>query len=152
MKTNIGIGTAAGLLVLAGGCATSPQGDGVEAACAADCSITVQLPRDDREPPSAPDTFRVQEGASVRFDVASGKNTQTRNHRMILAFGQAAFVDGDNPVYTLELNEPGQQYRARSYEDGVCRPPAGCRYVLINAGNPWRPAVIGSPRIIIDPR
>lgn len=152
MKTSIGIGTAAGLLALAAGCATSPQGDGVEAACASNCSIAVQLPRDDRAPPSAPDTYRVKEGASVRFDVAGGNDTQTRSQRMVLAFGQAAFLDGDTPVYTLELNEPGQQYRARPHEDGVCRPPAGCRYVLINAGNPTRPAVIDSPRIIIDPR
>lgn len=141
------------LVVIASGCATSPGNDEIETACAADCSITVGIPVDDRQPPAAPDAYRVQEGASVRFDLATDNGSQVRNQRMVLAFGQAAFVDRrGNPVYTLELGESGQQFRARAYEDGVCRAPAGCRYVLVNVGNPRRPAVISSPRIIIDPR
>lgn len=146
---SIRVVTILGLGALIAGCATypwSPPG------CATDCSIQVQLPSDPGQPPSAPEIFRVVEGTAVSFPMRT-RGIDAADTRMVLAFGEAAFQDAEgNPVYTLELSQPGQHYRARAYADGVCRPPAGCRYVLVNVGNPHRPAVINSPRVIIDPR
>lgn len=148
------------IVTIAAGCATSPGDGGVQTACDDNCPIAVELSADQSQPGKAPDITRVKEGARVIFELRSEDADQPDQQRIVLAFGQAVFVDRrGNPIYALELKESGQTYRVRTSRDQnnsnkpVCPiGPDGCRYVVVNVGNPGRPAVISSPRIIIDER
>lgn len=137
------------LLLLTACVATPPAPTDTQPPCRQDCSVPIGLSDQINQRPVAPDRYRVVSEQEVDFNV---REVRGQDARTILSFEEAAFVDArGNPVYTLELRPGSNPYRVRSYRDGVCRPPQGCRYVVINAGTPQRPGLINSPRIIIEP-
>jgi hypothetical protein len=134
-------------IILSVACAATPPH---AQTCRADCRAPIELPDDLTRSPSVPEVTRVAGGEVLDFPVS---NRTGERGRTVLAFQEAAFVDRQgNPIYTLELQYGSNRFETRPYRDGVCRAPDGCRYVVINIGSPTRPAIIGSPIIIIDPR
>jgi hypothetical protein len=117
--------------------------------CRQDCAVSIGLSTQINQRPVVPERYRVVSEQEVDFNVREARGQDART---ILSFEEAAFVnERGNPVYTLELKPGSNRFRVRPYRDGVCRPPQGCRYVVINVGTPQRPGVINSPRIIIEP-
>lgn len=112
------------------------------------CIVDITLPDAAGERPSAPHEVRVTGGTDVNFRIDRGPGAANRT---VLSFEQAAFVDRqDNPIYTLELNPGNNSFTTRPSEANVCHPPDGCRYVVINVGQPGRPSIISTPHIIIE--
>ena len=137
------------VVTLLTGCAATAVAPMHEHPCRQDCSVSIDLSTQVGQRPAAPDWFRVASEEEVDFNVREVRGIDART---ILSFEEAAFVDENrNPIYTLELKPGSNPYQVRSYRDGVCRAPRGCRYVVINVGTPQRPGVIDSPRIIIEP-
>lgn len=114
--------------------------------CEQPCDVDINLPEAPGQLPSVPDVIRVARGTEVNFRLGRG-NPERQN--TVLSFEQPAFVDEQNrPVYTLNLGAGDNLYRTTSAN--VCRPPDGCRYVVINVGQPQRPSIISTPYIIIE--
>ena len=139
------------VILFIAGCATADSRSerNVET-CRSNCAVTIELPADSGRAPTAPAVTRIAGGQVLDFNIDGQTRTDART---VLAFEQAAFLDQrGKPLYTLELAAGSNRFESRPYEDGVCHGPGGCRYVVINVGNPTRPPIINSPVVIIDPR
>lgn len=119
--------------------------------CRNNCRLNIMLPADTDQPPMA--------DFMLRFADPSGQlmvevNNQSRgNGATVLRFqdrDSTPFINrGGAPMVTVPVN-PGQNVlNVRPFEDGVCLAPAGCKYDVINTGQPDRPIL--DPVIIIDP-
>ncbi len=128
----------------------SPQqrGQGMPELCTENCDIAITLPEAVDQLPSVPDVIRVAGNTEVNFQLGRGSS---EDQRTVLSFEQPAFVDGQgNPLYTLELGPGNNRHLTQPAEANVCSPPDGCRYVVIDVGQPQRPSIISSPYIIIE--
>jgi len=130
-------------LTLLGGCEVREA----RQICRSDCRLTIDLPEDASRPPNA---------SSERLELAGGIELEVRleggtadNRSTVLRFyrpgehDQAGtpFVDRNGrPVYRVVLNASSQRLRVRPWGDGACREPNGCKYDIVNSGNPDRPA------------
>lgn len=133
------------LIAALGACA--PAQDDI--ACRGDCRLEILLPEDPAQPPRVPDVSHVAGGQSLNLVVSGRRPAQAHT---VISFEQAAFEDEDgHALHTLELITGYNHYRLRSHEAGVCRPPRGCRYVVVNAGFAPRPPRNGDPRLVIAP-
>lgn len=135
------------LVALLFGCAAQPaqqKGPGQ-----AHDRTDIDLPANIEEVPNVPPVTRVSGGQSLDFHLAAPSQAAGRT---VIAFGEAAFVDHQGRrIYSMQLNPGSNRFTARPFADGVCHGPQGCRFVVVNIGNPQRPAIIGSPIVIIDP-
>lgn len=138
-----------------GGCAVPgarDDADQVQEPCRADCQLSFELPANVDERPRVQDVYHIAGGTELDFRIPGRKNPDVSGHpaRTVLSFAEPAFLDrqGD-PAYTLELMPGNNRFTARDSGSGVCTPPDGCRYVVINVGQPGRPSIISSPSIVI---
>lgn len=130
-------------LVLLGGCQVHDAAD----ICRSDCRLTVTLPEDIKRPPAASQE-RLELAGGVELEIRLVGGT-ANNRATVLRFdrpGQSEqagtpFVDRNGrPVYRVVLNAGSRRLRTRPWEDQACRPPEGCKYDIVNTGNPDRPA------------
>lgn len=152
-KPNSNISLACGSVVLAAtmaiaGC-NERDGEGPTPevpVCPDPCPIDIGLPGPPDQLPQPPDKIVVDAGSEVNFKLPQG-DPQTDDERTVLSFEERALVDEyGNAVFTVELTGGDNVYKAG---EKVCRPPKGCRYVVINVGQPDRPSVISSPHFVI---
>lgn len=119
------------------GCAVDQPRD-VPDVCRADCRVDINLPDE-------PADLHVEGGSEVNFRIQHGKPDSART---VLSFEQPALLDNQgSPLYTLDLRSGNNIYEVS--DQGVCGPPDGCRYVIIDVGRPDRPSIISSPIIIV---
>jgi hypothetical protein len=111
--------------------------------CPPQCGVRIDVPRMGRQAPSsAPETLEVDIGQSVSFST----NVLSR----VIFTGDTPFVDErGNPVYQF-LVDDSVETRLRVAEDGKCSVEPGCKYMIIDATNPGRPA--RDPYIIVRRR
>jgi len=137
------------LLALAA-CAVRPDAD----VCQADCRLAVNLPDDVTQPPQvAPEEMRLRGGA--RLDIELDGGPEGKRATVLRFYPPEEHADGGTPFanrsgkprYTVSLNSGRNRLTVRPFGDGVCRPPNGCKYDVINRGNRERPTL--DPWIII---
>lgn len=115
--------------------------------CRAGCRLDIYLPEDPAQPPEFPERVRVAAGQELNLNVHGRRPGQART---VITFEQAAFQDEtDTPLYSLDLVTGYNHYRLRDSSAGVCRPPSGCRFFVVNAGLLERPAATGSHGVLI---
>lgn len=125
--------------------------------CRSECRIPITIPGGD-DPGSAPtgfpDVFRIAGDTPIEF-VVNGGSGSPGTVTLVFLEPVIARAQGGGPgdpwLYTLKLNPGNNAYRVRGYDAGLCHAP-GCKFVVINSGQPNRRSVINSPTIIIDPR
>lgn len=139
------------IFILAGCAVKQPRGE--PEVCRADCRVDINLPDE-------PANLHVEGGSEVNFRIQHAEQALTRMHsarrdsaqrnsgRTVLSFEEPALLDNEgNPLYTLDLRSGNNIYEVN--DQGVCGPPDGCRYVIIDVGRPDRPSIISSPLIIV---
>ncbi|WP_181918431.1 MULTISPECIES: hypothetical protein [unclassified Wenzhouxiangella] len=149
------------IFILAGCAVTAPPGE--PEVCRAECRVDINLPDE-------PANLHVEGGSEVNFriqnaeqalarsdsarrvsaqrDSAQRVSVQRDSARIVLSFEQPALLDNQGtPLYTLDLRSGNNLYEVN--DEGVCRPPDGCRYVIIDVGRPDRPSIISTPKIIV---
>ncbi|MEE4638231.1 MAG: hypothetical protein V2J42_05795 [Wenzhouxiangella sp.] len=111
--------------------------------CPPQCGVRIDVPRMGRQAPSSvPETLEVEIGQSVSFST----NVLSR----VIFTGETPFVDErGNPVFQF-LVDDSVETRLKVTEDGKCSVEPGCKYIIIDATNPGRPA--RDPYIIIRRR
>lgn len=125
--------------------------NGVEiAACQDDCTIEITLPDDPASPPQVSvEYLHVVGGSEVEIVVTGGPDGLEQS---VLQFQlpHTPFVGPhDRPMETVALQAGSNLFRIRSYEDGYCHDPEGCKYDIVNLANPGRPPL--DPWITIHP-
>lgn len=120
--------------------------------CTADCELEIVLPPDDARPPEvAPDQLRfyVTGDTEVTIRVKEPLLQPGGKAATVLRFEQPAFVNpGGQPMLTVPLKAGKNVFR--TMPAGACpEVDGGCKYDIINTGNPARPEL--DPWIIIDP-
>jgi hypothetical protein len=112
-------------------------------------SLTVTLPADPGAPPTVSNAvFMARAGASVEIDLVDQSNRPAQR-ATVLRFEEAAFQNpGGQPMKTVPLNPGRNVFTVRSYAEGVCREAqGGCKYDVVNSGDPGRPVL--DPHVII---
>lgn len=132
---------AFGLPLFMAACATTVD------PCRSACRLNIELPSEDGKPlpPKIDkDAYRVSENTPVEFTIGGASDAA----RALLVFEEPAFLDpAGKAVYVLKLT-PGQGNEYRTVQYGICSPPRGCKYTIVNYGTPERPPL--DPWIIID--
>lgn len=138
MKTGLAsIGLFGVAIFILAGCTANQPREKPEV-CRDECRVDINLPNE-------PADLHVKSGSEVNFRVQHGKPDSART---VLSFEQPAFLDNQgSPLYTLDLRSGNNIYEVS--DRGVCGPPDGCRYVVIDVGRPDRPSIISSPTIIV---
>ncbi len=139
------------VFILSGCAVKQPRGE--PDVCRAECRVDINLPDE-------PANLHVEGGSKVNFRIqhteqalaqsraARRDSAQRDSGRTVLSFEEPALLDNEEiPLYTLDLRSGNNLYEVN--DEGVCRPPDGCRYVIIDVGRPDRPSIISSPRIIV---
>lgn len=143
MKTGLASICLFGLTIfILAGCAVK-QHRGEPEACKDKCTVDINLPDE-------PADLHVKGGSEVNFRIQHSERVSTHRDsaRTVLSFEEPALLDNErNPLYTLDLRSGNNIYEVN--DEGVCRPPNGCRYVIIDVGRPDQPSIISSPLIIV---
>ncbi|TVS09687.1 MAG: hypothetical protein EA419_12360 [Wenzhouxiangella sp.] len=102
--------------------------------------MRIDVPSNQRqEPNSRPETLEVVVGETVNF----AANVRSR----VIFTGSTPFIDErGNRVFQFEVNDSGQT-GLRVADDEECSVAPGCKYIIIDATNPGRPA--RDPYIIV---
>lgn len=105
-------------------------------ACSTNCQVEVDLPANPGGRPSAaPTTLRVEAGRQINFVVRGG---QAGKEATELVFeNETPLLDGEGrPVYIVTLGVGSNRFPTRPISDGVCQGTNGCKYHIVNSGNP----------------
>ena len=119
-------------------------------ACTRNCRLEIVLPEDIGQAPMADEVIQFADpSGELNVDV---DNRSSGNGATVLRFeGRDAtpFMNrGGAPMTTVPLRPGRNSVQVRPYSDGVCHGPDGCKYDVINSGEPGRPVL--DPVIIID--
>lgn len=108
--------------------------------CPPDCGVSINVGRASRLPPSSgPETLEAKAGATVAFS----SNVLSR----VIFTGATPFIDErGNRVFQF-LVDDSIETRLQVSDDGECSVAPGCKYIIIDATNPTRPA--RDPYIIV---
>lgn len=125
------------------------------AVCRTDCRVNIDLPGNVAQAPTtSARKMNVAGGGPFEF-MLSGEGPPER-WATTLRFrrpgespdaGTPFLNRAGKPLYEVILKSGHNRLALRPYKDGVCHPPHGCKYDIINTGNPDRPA--RDPWIII---
>ena len=120
-------------------------------ACTQNCRLNIVLPADATQPPGA-DPLIVF--ADPSGDLTAVLDNRSRgNGATVLRFedrDSTPFMNrGGAPMVTVPIQPGNNPLLVRPYSDGVCHAGNGCKYDVINTGQPDRPKL--DPVIIIDP-
>lgn len=162
-KTKNQLLVAAGLLALA----TTVAGPAAaEQRCPPDCGMDIELPADSAKPPSIPDSQKVittVRGAVMQV-VLKDPGSRPGKVATKLVFKKAGPGEEGEP-YTPFVSNPGRNGKPitevrlnpagrttvfiRQDDEHKCFGPPGCKFDIVNDGDPERPVL--DPHIIIDP-
>lgn len=160
-KTKNQLLAAVGLLAL-GGLAAAPAA--AEQRCPPNCGMDIELPADSAKPPSIPDSQKVittVRGAVMQVTVRGGQPGKMATKLVFKKAGpgeegepHTPFVSnpGPNgqPITEVRLNPAGRTTVFIRQDDAhTCFGPPGCKFDIVNDGDPERPEL--DPHIIIDP-
>lgn len=143
-----GVALVLASLAMVGGTAGAQDRPGPGQRCPPACDIDITVPAD-RGPPRlgnpAQERTSVKPGERIVFTTPRGAGAP----RLTLVFEKdSPFVDRDgNTLYVLEL-PPGRRPLPVREDRAACAPPDGCKYTVIDRGNPTRKPL--DPWIIID--
>ncbi|MFP4207396.1 MAG: hypothetical protein ACLFSC_01980 [Wenzhouxiangella sp.] len=101
--------------------------------CPPRCGVNIEVPDNpNQEPNSWPVTLEVDAGETVTFVT----NVASR----VIFTGRTPFVDErGNRVFNFRVGESGQ-IQLRVADSDACSAEPGCKYMIIDATNPGRPA------------
>ena len=121
--------------------AAQPNGND-QAQCPPQCGVRIDVPGNpSQEPGSSPETLIVDDGQMVTF----ATNVRAR----VVFTGKTPFVnDRGNRVFQFQVDDSGET-RLRVSANNECMAEPGCKYIVIDATNPGRPA--RDPYIIVRP-
>lgn len=150
----------AGLLSIAG-MVTSPAAAQQE--CPPSCGMDIELPAEAAKPPAIPDSQKTiisLRGAAMLATVSGGRGPDKAATKLVFRKAQAGeqgepytpFVDrpGPNgkPITEVRLKSPGAtRLFIRDDEEHTCFEAPGCKFDIVNDGDPERPVL--DPWIII---
>lgn len=152
---------AAGLLAITGIAAALEAG---EQRCPTACGLDIELPADRTKPPSIPDSQQVTittRGAAVRVTLTGGDPGKVATKLVFKKAGpgeegepHTPFVENRSanakPITEVRLNPSGRTTVFIRRDDAhTCFGPPGCKFDIVNDGDPERPVL--DPHIIIDP-
>lgn len=108
--------------------------------CPPACGVRIVVPRSpSQEPGSAPETLEVDAGQTVTFVT----NVAAR----VIFTGKTPFIDErGNKVFNFRVDDSGE-IQLRVADSNECSVEPGCKYMIIDATNPGRPA--RDPYIIV---
>ncbi len=108
--------------------------------CPPQCGVRIDVPANSgKEPGSRPETLEVDAGQTVMFTT----NVAAR----VIFTGKTPFInERGNRVFQFQVDDTGQT-RLRVSDDDECTTEPGCKYIIIDATNPGRPA--RDPYIIV---
>lgn len=119
-----------------------------ESVCRANCRLEINLPANSGRPPEASrETMVVAAGQQLNFIVRGGPSGEETTELRFNRPHTPLLDDDGQPLFTATLERGSNRFRTRAWEDGVCHPPDGCKYDIVNTGNPDRP--IKDPWIIL---
>lgn len=125
------------------------------AVCRTDCRANIDLPGNAAKAPTI-SARRMNVAGSGSFEfMLTGEGPPERSATTLRFHRPGESPDAGTPflnragkpLYEISLRPGRNRLALRSYKDGVCHPPNGCKYDIINTGNPDRPA--RDPWIII---
>lgn len=115
--------------------------------CRDNCQLTISLPEDATQPPRS-SSEHMHLAAGGEFDIlleGGAPGQQATELRFDRSGDQESsgtpFVNRNGqPVYQVRLNPGSNRLQLRPWDDGVCHPPEGCKYDIVNTGTPGRPS------------
>lgn len=101
--------------------------------CPPRCGVRIDVPENQgQEPGSRPETLEVEAGEMVTFST----NVRAR----VIFTGKTPFIDErGNRVFQFQVGDSGQT-QLRVADDNECSAEPGCKYMIVDATNPGRPA------------
>ncbi|MFW5815774.1 MAG: hypothetical protein ACOCVP_02860 [Wenzhouxiangella sp.] len=101
--------------------------------CPPQCGVRIDVPANqNQEPDSSPVTLEVEAGETVSFST----NVRAR----VIFTGATPFIDErGNRVFQFQVGDSGQT-RLRVSAASECSAEPGCKYMIVDATNPGRPA------------
>jgi len=117
--------------------------------CPPNCTLTVTLPADPSTPPEVSHPRFFAEGGADITIVLVDKSNRPGPAATVLRFpGESAFTNrGGQPMKTVTLNPGNNGFKIRDYGSACLPAQGGCKYDVINTGEPGRPAL--DPHMII---
>lgn len=93
-------------------------------------------------------TFRARVGETVTFELIN-QSSQPGKAATVLEFtGETPFENQAGiPMQRVPLTPGNNAVTVRSWEDNVCQSDPGCKYDVVNTGEPGRPVL--DPVVII---
>lgn len=130
-------------LAVATGCQDREAAD----VCRVDCRLTVTLPDNVAEPPDV-SSEQLHLAADGQLDVLLEGGSAGNQATQLQFFRPGEHEDSGTPfvnrngqpMYRVNLNAGNNNgLQLRPWSDGVCHAPKGCKYDIVNNGNPDRP-------------
>jgi len=117
--------------------------------CPPNCTLTVTLPADPSSPPEVSHPrFFARGGADVTIVVVDRSNRPGQAATVLRFPRESAFTNrGGQPMKTVPLNPGKNGFKVRDYGNACLQAQGGCKYDVINTGEPGRPAL--DPHMII---
>ncbi len=112
--------------------------------------LEIVLPEDPLAAPQAPTTVRVAASQAIDLKVLGRRPAQART---VVSFDQPALEDAEGTaLHSIELVHGSNLFRVRDWSAGVCHPPRGCRYLVVNSGLGQRPPATESAGVFVIER